>query len=95
MIVDKLLHTLIPVLVIIYWILYGQHSGLIWKRIPGFLVYPMLYLMFILLRGEFPGFYSYPFVNVSELGWPQTLINIVILFGLFLVLFLLFTETVN
>lgn len=90
MIVDELLHTLIPTLVIIYWILYEQKPGLEWNKIPGFLLYPLFYLTFILLRGEFSGFYPYPFVNVLELGWPQTLINIVALFGVFGLLSLLF-----
>ena len=90
MIVDELLHTLIPTLVICYWVLYEQKSRLEWKWIPGFLLYPLFYLAFILLRGEFSGFYPYPFVNVIELGWFQSLINIVVLLGVFVFLSLIF-----
>lgn len=90
MVVDELLHTVIPLLVIIYWAMYEQKSQVAWKNIPKFLWYPALYLAFILIRGEFSGFYPYPFIRVSELGWATTLVNILVLFGVFLVLSFLF-----
>ena len=90
MIVDELLHTLIPVLVIIYWFLYEKKSAVKWKTIPKFLIYPLVYLLFIIARGAVSEFYPYPFIHVTELGWPQTLINIMVLFAVFLVLFVLF-----
>ena len=86
MIVDELLHTIIPTLTIIYWFLYEQKSELKWKMIPKFLLYPLFYLAYILVRGQLSGFYPYPFINVTALGWSQTLINILVLFGVFLVL---------
>lgn len=86
MIVDELLHTIIPTLAIIYWFLYEQKSELKWKMIPKFLLYPLFYLAFILVRGQLSGFYPYPFINVTTLGWTQTLINSIVLFGVFLVL---------
>lgn len=86
MIVDELLHTIIPTLTIIYWFLYEQKAELKWKMIPKFLLYPLFYLGFILVRGKLSGFYPYPFINVTALGWPQTFINILVLFGVFLVL---------
>ncbi len=85
-IVDELLHTVIPTLAIIYWFFYEQKSELTWKIIPNFLFYPLFYLGFILLRGKLSGFYPYPFINVKTLGWSQTFINIIVLFGVFLIL---------
>lgn len=86
MIVDELLHTIIPTITIIYWLLYEQKAELKWKIIPKFLLYPLFYLAFILVRGQLSGFYPYPFINVSVLGWSQTFINSIVLFGVFLVL---------
>ncbi|MFZ5976285.1 MULTISPECIES: Pr6Pr family membrane protein [unclassified Hydrotalea] len=34
----------------------------------GWLIYPLLYLVYILIRGSFSGFYPYPFVNVLQIG---------------------------
>ncbi|MBS1928484.1 MAG: Pr6Pr family membrane protein [Chitinophagaceae bacterium] len=88
--VDELLHSIIPVLVIIFWIFYEQKQELKWKSIPVFLLYPLLYLAFILVRGAFSGFYPYPFINVTDLGWPKVISNIILLFSVFVILFILF-----
>lgn len=90
MIVDELLHTFIPIFVIIYWAMYEQKAKLEWKSLSKFLLYPLFYLAYILLRGNFSGFYPYPFINVTELGWNQTIINIVVLLGVFVIVFLFF-----
>lgn len=86
MIVDELLHTIIPSLAIIYWFLYEQKAELNWKMIPKFLLYPLFYLVFIIVRGQLSGFYPYPFINITVLGWSQTFINSIVLFGVFLIL---------
>ncbi len=75
MIVDEFLHTLIPLFVIIFWYLYEDKSQVSYKQIPRWLIYPLLYLAFILIRGYFSGFYPYPFIDVGKLGLPKVLIN--------------------
>ncbi len=90
MVVDELLHSVIPVLTIIYWALYEKKSLVRWKSIPKWLIYPGVYLVYILIRGGFSGFYPYPFIDVSQLGWKQALINIALLTGVFIFLSYLF-----
>lgn len=85
MIVDELLHTIIPVLVIVYWLFYEDKSRLFWKNIPSFLIYPLLYLAYILIRGGFSGFYPYHFINVMNLGWSTVMQNAFLLIGTFLI----------
>lgn len=82
-IVDELLHTLIPVMVVIYWYFYETKSLVSYHQIPKWLIYPITYLLFILIRGGFSGFYPYPFVNVDNLGMSHVLINSFLLMGLF------------
>lgn len=84
MVVDELLHSLIPLLSLVYWWLYEDFKLLKWKQIPLFLIYPLVYLLYVLVRGAYSGFYPYPFLQVEELGWPQTLLNIALLFLCFL-----------
>jgi len=74
-IVDELLHTIIPVLVLIYWYMYENKKDLSYQQIPQWAVYPLLYLFYILIRGHFSAFYPYPFVNVVDIGYTQVLIN--------------------
>lgn len=86
MIVDELLHTLIPIMVIIYWYLYENKSLATYKQIPKWLIYPLyplIYLTYILIRGKFSNFYPYPFVDVGNRGLSKVLINGVVLVALF------------
>jgi hypothetical protein len=75
LIVDELLHSMIPLLVIFYWYLYENKKAIRYGQIKSWLIYPLLYLGFTLIRGEFSGFYPYPFIDVSKIGWKQALMN--------------------
>jgi len=90
MIVDELLHSVIPLLFIIQWYLYAPKEGLKWKNIFLWLMYPLLYLIYTLFRGYLSGFYPYPFINVTELGYSRVFINCIGLLIVFLFLSLLF-----
>jgi hypothetical protein len=70
-------------MVIIYWYLYENKSLAKYKQIPKWLIYPLIYLTFILIRGKFSNFYPYPFVDVGNLGLSIVLINSVLLIALF------------
>lgn len=82
--VDVLLHSIIPVFTLVYWFLYEKHTETSWKSIPSWLLYPLFYLAYILIRGSFSNFYPYPFVNVTELGLQKVLINSSVLVVVFL-----------
>ncbi|WP_034045492.1 Pr6Pr family membrane protein [Wocania ichthyoenteri] len=79
-IVDELLHTIIPLYVFIYWCFNVSKNDLQIKPIFRWLLYPVLFIIFILVRGYFSGFYPYPFLDVPEIGYDKTLLNIVIIF---------------
>lgn len=85
-IVDELLHTLIPLYVLIYWFFNINKNDLELKPIFRWLLYPVIFMIFILFRGHFSGFYPYPFLNVVDIGYAETLINIVIIFAAALVM---------
>ena len=90
MVVDELLHSVIPIMVIIYWRLFADKVSLHWRALPWYLIYPLTYLIYILVRGEFSGFYPYPFINVDQLGWATIIRNMLGLFGVILFLSALF-----
>jgi len=85
-VVDELLHTIIPLLVIIFWYLFEIKSSVRYIQILKWMIYPLAYLIFILIRGYFSGFYPYPFVSVSELGLEKVLLNSSLLLLVFLVI---------
>jgi hypothetical protein len=75
MTVDELLHTVIPALVIIFWLVFVPIEELKWKSAIPWLVYPFLYVIYALIQGAVTKFYPYPFIDVNELGYTKALIN--------------------
>jgi len=84
-VVDELLHSVIPVLFIIFWLISIKGVAISWKNIFPWMIYPLAYFIYILIFGAFSGFYPYPFINVADLGYGKVLINsVLLLFGFFL-----------
>ncbi|MBW8243415.1 Pr6Pr family membrane protein [Muricauda oceani] len=75
MVVDEMLHTIIPVLMYVYWLMFCAKTTVAWKQLSPWLLYPFGYLVFVLMRGHFSGFYPYPFLSVTELGFGSVLLN--------------------
>lgn len=85
MLVDELLHSIMPVCVILFWFLYENKTAVAWRQLPSWIIYPLVYLVFILSRGALSGFYPYPFVDVAKLGLQKVLVNGFFLLLLFLI----------
>ncbi|MBO0329032.1 Pr6Pr family membrane protein [[Muricauda] lutisoli] len=86
MVVDELLHTIIPAFMYVYWLMFCARTIVTWKQLFKWLLYPLGYLVFVMVRGHFSGFYPYPFFNVTELGWGTTLLNVGLVFLLILLI---------
>jgi hypothetical protein len=89
-VVDVLLHSVIPALFIIFWMAFSPKHKLKWLAFIPWLAYPLIYLVFILIRGSFSGFYPYPFINVAEIGLEKGIINSLGIAGVFIITSLLF-----
>ncbi len=72
---DELLHTINPLLFIIYWLAFVPKAGLKWVNILPWLWYPFAYFIYILIRGAVTGEYPYPFMNVADFGYVKVTIN--------------------
>jgi hypothetical protein len=94
-IVDELLHSLIPLLYLLYWLLWADKGGLKWKNAFTWLIYPWVYLLYILIRGSLSGFYPYPFIHAGELGYGKALLNSLFMVFVFLGFSLLFIGISN
>lgn len=75
LIVDNGLHTATPLLTLLYWFFYVSVKNIRWQQTLRWLIYPVLYLAYVLLRGSFSNFYPYFFINVSNLGYQIALQN--------------------
>jgi hypothetical protein len=89
-VVDELLHSVIPLLFILYWFLFVPKGQLKWKNAFPWLIYPFIYSLYILLRGAWSGRYPYPFIDAKSLGYYKVGLNSGVLFLTFLTLSLLF-----
>lgn len=88
--VDELLHSVIPVLFIFFWIKFVPKQSIKWKNILPWLIYPLVYLGYTLLRGSFAAWYPYPFINVTDLGYEKVVMNSVMVTVAFVVIAVLF-----
>ena len=75
LLVDEALHTMTPAYMLILWLRTRPTSRIAWQGIPLWLVYPLVYFGYVLIRGAFSGFYPYPFVDVEKLGMAAVLRN--------------------
>jgi hypothetical protein len=73
---DISLHDVMPILILIYWWLTVPKGSVGWKDIPRWTIYPVGYLLYILVRGKITGVYPYPFLEVGKLGLQQVLTNV-------------------
>lgn len=74
-IADELLHDVMPLLFLGYWWLCVPKGTLRLWHLPLWLIYPLVYFIYALLRGHLLGAYAYPFIDVAVLGYPQVFIN--------------------
>ncbi|NRF41040.1 Pr6Pr family membrane protein [Pedobacter foliorum] len=84
MVVDELLHAIVPLIFVVYWLMYVPKNTLKWRDTFSWLIYPFIYLMFILFRGSVSGFYPYPFVDVAKYGYETVFVNCVYVMLVFL-----------
>ncbi len=84
-IADQLLHTATPVLTALGWLLFDKKTGLSFRALPLFLIYPVGYTLYALARGAGDGFYPYPFIDVNAIGYPKAFLNIAGLTGAFVI----------
>ncbi|PCR97959.1 hypothetical protein CP336_05110 [Pseudomonas fluorescens] len=74
-IADELLHDVMPLLFLAYWWFCVPKGSLRLKHLPLWLIYPLVYFAYALLRGHLLGAYAYPFIDVALLGYPQVFVN--------------------
>ncbi|GGL89564.1 integral membrane regulator [Streptomyces fumigatiscleroticus] len=81
---DQLLHTVIPVTAVLDWLLLSGSGRLHLRHATTWMLYPLTYLAFTLLRGALPlpgaqPRYLYPFLDVARHGYKGVLGNALLL----------------
>lgn len=90
-----LLHYINPLLVVGFVLYYRRDYELTISDIKLWFVYPITYLVFLLLHGIISTDYLYPFFQVSEVGVWGLIGAILGIFGLYLLLSVVFVKIVS
>ncbi len=68
--VNIVLHYIMPVVMVIDWLALPPKTTLSLQQTAYWLIYPLVYLVYTLVRGAAVGFYRYPFLNPATAGAP-------------------------
>ncbi|WP_285432277.1 Pr6Pr family membrane protein [Pseudomonas sp. fls2-241-R2A-110] len=72
---DELMHDVMPLLFLAYWGFCVPKGTLRVRHIGRWVIYPLVYFAYLLLRGHELAVYPYPFIDVDKLGYPQVFLN--------------------
>lgn len=74
---NQLLHTVVPLLAVLDWLLFDPRGRFRWRYALYWLAYPLGYLAFALVRGLIVDRYPYPFIDVRDLGYDGVAVSTV------------------
>lgn len=80
-------HYVAPWIFVVWWILTPGHGTLRHADLPRMLIYPLAYLVIVMIRGAIVAEYPYPILRANELGYGQVAINCVMMLVGFVVLY--------
>jgi hypothetical protein len=84
------LHYVSPVATLLLWLVFGPRPRITGVTVAGALVWPVLWVGWTLAHGAVTGWYPYPFLDVSDLGYAVALGNLGFVVLLVLVFLLAF-----
>jgi hypothetical protein len=74
-IADVLLHDVVPVLYVAFWIFLVPKFTLRWSDAVRWLAFPLVYMVYTVARGLIAHWYPYYFIDIDTIGWSLALIH--------------------
>ncbi|CAN5448877.1 Pr6Pr family membrane protein [soil metagenome] len=87
--VDRGLHYVVPVLYVLFYLLFVKKGTLVYRNIYKWLMFPFVYLVYVVVRGFITNDYPYPFLNFSKHEASKVFTSIAILFAGYILMSLL------
>lgn len=72
--INVVLHYIMPIVMLVDWLLFPPKFAFTFRQTLLWLIFPLLYLVYSLVRGSLVGWYPYPFLDVSQVGWVSVVI---------------------
>jgi hypothetical protein len=73
---DHGLHTVGPIAILLWWLVYAPKRRLDYADLPMFILWPVIYAAYALGRGAQDGVYPYPFVDLTALSRAAVAVNL-------------------
>lgn len=73
--VNMVLHYIMPVAVLVDWLLFPPRTRIPYKKALMWLSFPLLYVLYSLVRGPLVGWYPYPFLDPRISGWAPVIVT--------------------
>lgn len=83
---DVLLHVVSPIAAVIGWAWFGPRPRVIGRVVALAVVWPLLWLAYTLGHGAIGGWYPYPFIDVSVIGYGRAVLSSAVVTVIFLAL---------
>lgn len=74
---DTLFHDIVPIGFVALWAAFVPKGQIGARDLPRWMIYPAVYLGYVLVRGALTQRYPYPFLDVTALGYGRVLVNAV------------------
>lgn len=68
-------HIVAPTLTVVGWLLFGPWPRFDLATVAWFVLWPVCWLVYVLLLGAASGWYPYPFLDADARGYPHALLN--------------------
>ncbi|MDX8527692.1 Pr6Pr family membrane protein [Mesorhizobium sp. MSK_1335] len=81
---DILLHYITPLIFVLWWLIAGADGTTRWRDISWWMIYPIAYLAYALIRAPFAGEVPYPFLDVAKNGAAQVAVSALAVTALFI-----------
>ena len=63
---NSALHVVLPLYAALDWLIFSDRKALPWNKIWVALIYPVVWLIVVLIRGATDGWFPYPFLNPAQ-----------------------------
>ncbi|SFQ74287.1 Pr6Pr family membrane protein [Nitratireductor indicus] len=73
---DVLLHYATPAIFVLWWLLAGRDGSLSLRHVAVWLLYPIAYAAYVLVRAPIAGEVPYPFLDATISGWTSVFVTI-------------------
>ncbi|MGP3533342.1 Pr6Pr family membrane protein [Microbacterium sp. RD1] len=79
-------HYISPWATLIGWLVFGPRPRMSWGTFALAFIWPVLWLVYTFVHGAVTGWYPYPFLNVTEIGFADSLRNSLVVLAIGVVL---------